>query len=118
MKEYLKEYQQIAYSTLLNCKKYNKLPQAILLNGYKDTPLLEIAKYVAKTIVCDQEDPCDICLDCLRIENENYTDLIVVDGTNQTIKKKQIEDIQERFSMSALESKVIKIYIIMEMSLI
>ena len=111
MKEYFKEYQNIAYSTLLNCKKNSKFPQAILLNGYKDTPLLEIAKYVAKSIVCNEEEPCESCLDCLRIENENYTDLIIVDGSNQTIKKGHIEDIQERFSMSALEVCGKKIYI-------
>jgi len=112
MKEYFKEYQKVAYSTLLNCKKNNRLPQAILLNGYKDTPLLEIAKYVAKTIVCENEEPCDECLDCLRIENESYTDLIIVDGSEQSIKKGQIEEIQERFSMSALETNGSKIYII------
>ena len=112
MKEYFKEHQKVAYSTLLNCKKNNKFPQAILLNGYKDTPLLEIAKYVAKAIVCEKEDPCDECLDCLRIENGNYTDLIVIDGSEHSIKKGQIEEIQERFSMSALETNGSKIYII------
>jgi len=112
MREYFKEYQNIAYSTLINCKKSNKFPQAILLNGYKDTPLLEIAKYVAKSIVCSNEEPCEECLECLRIENESYTDLIIVDGTSQTIKKDQIENIQERFSMSALENNGSKIYII------
>lgn len=112
MKEYFKNNQPIAYATLINCKKNNRIPQAILLNGYKDTPLLEIAKYVAKNIICPGETPCEQCLDCLRIENENYTDLIVVDGSEYSIKKHQIEDIQERFSMSALESNGIKIYII------
>lgn len=112
MKEYFKEYQKVAYATLLNCKKNNKFPQAILLNGYKDTPLLEIAKHVAKSIVCENNEPCDECLDCLRIENESYTDLIIVDGSEQSIKKGQIEEIQERFSMSALEENGSKIYII------
>lgn len=112
MKEYFKENQKIAYSTLINCKKNNKFPQAILLNGYKDTPLLEIAKYVAKSIICENEEPCEECLDCLRIDNESYTDLIIVDGNEHSIKKGQIEEIQERFSMSALEEKGSKIYII------
>ena len=79
MKEYFKENQKIAYSTLINCKKNNKFPQAILLNGYKDTHLLEIAKYVAKSIICENEEPCEECLDCLRIDNESYTDLIIVE---------------------------------------
>ena len=112
MKDYFKEYQQVAYSTLLNCKKNNRLPQAVLLNGYNDSPLLDLAKYFAKSIVCESEEACEQCLDCLRIENESYTDLIIIDGSSSTIKKQQIEDVQERFSMSALESKGIKIYII------
>ena len=112
MKEYFKEYQKVAYSTLINCKTNNKFPQAILLNGYKDTPLLEIAKYIAKSIVCAKNEPCEECLDCLRIENESYTDLIIVDGSEHSIKKGQIEDIQERFSISALEANGCKIYII------
>ena len=112
MKEYFKEHQKVAYSTLLNCKKNNKFPQAILLNGHKDTPLLEIAKHIAKSIVCDFEEPCEECLNCLRIENESYTDLIIVDGSEHSIKKGQIEEVQERFSMSALEEKGCKIYII------
>lgn len=112
MKEYFSQYQPIAYGTLLNCKKSNRLPQAILFNGSKDTPLLEIAKYYAKTLICEQEETCEECLDCLRIENENYADLIIVDGSNTTIKKNDVENIQERFSVSALENKGIKIYII------
>lgn len=112
MKEYLERYQPVAFSTLLNCKNNNRLPQAILLNGHNDTPLLEIAKFFAKAIVCESDYACEECLDCLRIENDSYADLIVVDGSNSTIKKEYIENIQERFSMTALESKGIKIYII------
>lgn len=112
MKNYLAEYQPIAYATINNCKKNNKLPQAILLNGHSDTPLLSIAKHLAKTIICKEKEPCETCFDCLRIENENYTDLIIVDGSSNTIKKEYIENIQERFSMSALETKGIKVYII------
>lgn len=112
MRKYLENYQQVAFSTLLNCKNNNRLPQAILLNGHNDTPLIEIAKFFAKTIVCDSECACENCLDCLRIENDSYADLIVVDGSSSTIKKEYIENIQERFSMTALENKGIKIYII------
>ena len=82
------------------------------MNGFKDTPLLEIAKHVAKYIICNEEEPCENCINCLRIENENYTDLIIADGSHQTIKKEQIENIQERFSMSALENNGNKVYII------
>ena len=112
MKEYLERYQEIAFSTLLNCKKNNRLPQALLLNGHNDTPLLEIAKFFAKALICESESACEECLDCLRIENDSYADLIIVDGSSSTIKKEYIENIQERFSMTALENKGTKIYII------
>ena len=103
MKEYLIKYQNVLYKTLLNSKKRNKFPQAVLLNSSKDVPLLEIAKYVAKWVVCGGEEPSENDLSCLKIDNGTYADLIVIDGKDQTIKKGEIEKMQERFSLSSIE---------------
>ena len=112
MKEYLSKYQNVFYNTLLNSKKRGKFPQAILLNGSKDIPLLEIAKYSACWIVCDGDEPSEDDLKCIKINNGNYADLIVIDGKNQTIKKGEIEKMQERFSLSSVEDNAKRIYII------
>lgn len=112
MKEYLIKYQNVLYKTLLNSKKRNKFPQALLLNSSKDVPLLEIAKYVAKWVVCEGEEPTENDLSCLKIDNGTYADLIVIDGKDQTIKKGEIEKMQERFSLSSIEDNAKRIYII------
>lgn len=112
MRDYLIKYQNVLYKTLLNSKKRNKFPQALLLNSGKDVPLLEIAKYVASWIVSNNDEPTDEDLSCLKIKNGTYADLILIDGKDQTIKKGEIEKMQERFSLSSIEDNAKKIYII------
>ena len=112
MKEYLSKYQSVFYNTLLNSKKRGKFPQAILLNGSKDIPLLEIAKYSASWIVSSDDEPSDDDPKCQKINNGTYADLIVIDGKSQTIKKGEIEKMQERFSISSVEDNAKRIYII------
>ena len=112
MKEYLIKYQNVLYKTLLNSKKRNKFPQALLLNSSKDVPLLEISKYIAKWIVSSGDEPSESDLACVKIDNNTYADLIVIDGKDQTIKKGEIEKMQERFSLSSIEDNAKRIYII------
>lgn len=112
MKEYLINNQPIFYKTLYNSKEKNKFPQAILLNGSKDIPLLDIAKYVAKWIVSDESEVSLDNISAIKIDNGSYADLIVIDGKDNTIKKQEIEKLQERFSVSAIEENAKKIYII------
>ena len=112
MKEYLVKYQNVLYKTLLNSKKRGKFPQAILLNSSKDVPLIDIAKYIGEWIVSKSDEPSEDELSCLKIRNGTYADLIVIDGKDQTIKKGEIEKMQERFSLSSIEDDAKRIYII------
>ena len=112
MKEYLSKYQSVLYKTLLNSKKRGKFPQALLLNSSKDVPLLEIAKYIGEWIVSCNDEPSDEELSCIKVRNGTYADLIVIDGKEQTIKKGEIEKMQERFSLSSIEDNAKRIYII------
>ena len=74
--------------------------------------MAEIAKFIASVIVCENKNGCGECLNCLRVENESYTDIIFKDGEKSSIKKNDVEEIQERFSKSAIEEKGVKIYIL------
>lgn len=112
MKEYLIKYQNVLYKTLLNSKKRNKFPQAILLNSNKDVPVLDIAKYIASWIVANNDEPSEDDISCVKINNGTYADLILIDGKDQTIKKGEIEKMQERFSLSSIEDNAKRIYII------
>jgi len=115
IEEYLEKNQQIPYKIFKNALERKTFFHAYLLNGSLGTPLLEIAKFLAKSILCDDENTvfaCDNCINCERIENNTYADFIIVDGKSQTIKKEDIQNIITAFSSTSTEKKGIKIYII------
>ena len=114
VEKYLKNYQPTIYQTFVQALENNKLSHAYLLVGNKGVPLLEIATYLAKSILCDSPNPlaCDTCITCARIDEGNYPDVMIFDGEKSRIKKGDIERIITNFDKSALERKGIMIYIL------
>ena len=114
IRKYLEEYQPIIYKTFVNEMKTNKLSHAYLLSGSEGTPLKETALYLAKSILCDAPNPlaCDECITCIRVDENNYPDLMIFDGEAAKIKKGDIEKITSNFDKTALEEKGIMIYIL------
>lgn len=112
--KYLKESQPIVFQTFYNALSSSHLSHAYLLVGEQGTPLLESALYLAKSIVCDNPNPlaCEECLTCLRIDEGNYADIIVIDGMKSSIKKDDIKLIESQFKTSSIEKKGKMIYII------
>ena len=69
----------------------------------------------AQSFLCDSkadEIACEECVNCIRVKEDTYSDLIVIDGSKTTIKKEMIDNLQEEFSKTAREEKGLKIYII------
>lgn len=89
-------------------------PHAILFieNNLSNTNFV-ISSYL-KSILCknNKKGFCDTCEWCKKINNNNYFDLIVIDCHKNGIKKNDILEIKNKFLMSALEKRGIKIYII------
>ena len=114
IEKYLRENQPVVYQTFVNALKNDTLSHAYLLVGNPGTPLFDVAKFLAKSILCDDPSPlaCENCITCLRIDSENYPDVIMVDGSKATVKKDDILNIEDRFEKTAMESKGIMIYII------
>ncbi len=114
VEKYLKNKQPIIYRTFLRSFENHHLSHAYLISGNPGTPLLEVAKYLAKTILCDSPDPlaCNNCITCLRVDDNNYPDFIVLDGSKKTIKKDEVGRIETQFEKTAFESKGVMIYII------
>lgn len=112
--KYLQTNQPIIYQTFTNSLKNHTLSHAFLLVGNPGTPLFEVAKYLAKSILCDDPAPlaCNNCITCLRIDSDNYPDIIMLDGSKGTIKKEDVLNIESRFEKTAFETKGIMIYII------
>ena len=111
---YLKKYQPIIYQTFLNSFQAKRLSHAYLIVGNPGTPLLEVAKFFAKSILCDDPDPlaCNSCITCMRIDDDNYPDFVVMDGSKGTIKKEEVGNIESQFEKKAFETKGIMIYIL------
>lgn len=114
IKDYLKEKQPSIYQTFSNALKNNQLSHAYLIVGENGTPLKETAIYLAKSLLCDSPNPlaCENCITCLRIENGQYADIIIEDGSKGTIKKEDVDLITTTFSKTAIENKGKVIYII------
>lgn len=114
IRNYLQYKQPIVYRTFVRSLQNNHLSHAYLISGNPGTPLLEVAKYLAKSILCDSPDPlaCNNCITCMRIDDENYPDFIVLDGAKNTIKKDEVGNIETQFEKTPFESKGKMIYII------
>ena len=112
--EYLEKYQPFIYNTFINSLKFNKVSQAYLIKGSDCTPTLDIALFLAKTLICEEPSPlaCSSCLNCIRFEEGNYADFMLIDGSKNTIKVGDIENLQKFLASSSLEKQGKKIYII------
>lgn len=113
MKDDFKKLQPLAYQTLYNALYYQRNAHAYLFHGPKGSGKLNAAILFAQSLICDDAHPfaCEKCTLCQRIAHQQYIDVIMLDGSETSIKKKDILSLQEKFSKTALE-KGKKIYII------
>ena len=109
MKEFLKETQPIFYRILEKSFKENKKTHAFLLVGDHTD---DIATFIAQSYICHEDTlACETCDDCIRIKEGLYPDMIVCDGKESSIKKSDIDHIQEEFVKSSVENNG-KVYIL------
>ena len=114
-KKTLKEQEPIVYHALENACKEARISNAYLFYGPSGTPKLDAAILLAQSILCKDSGglACEKCDTCLRIENGNYADVIVLGVEEESISKDEVDDIQAQFSKTALEEgDGEKIYII------
>lgn len=108
IKDYLIENQPIFYRLIQNEFASQKIPHAFILVGNNtERPL----QFLAMSLICQDTLACEKCQDCLKVKNNQYADIITIDGQNESIKKRHIEHIQEEFKKTAIEGQN-KIYII------
>ena len=114
VEKYLQKYQPVVYQTFLNALQKDQLSHAYLISGNNGAPLIDVATFFAKSILCDDPSPmaCNSCITCLRVDDGNYPDFFVFDGGKETIKKDDVVTIENAFNMQAMENKGIRIYIL------
>ena len=114
VEKYLKNYQPTIYKTFVQALQNNKLSHAYLLVGNKGVPLLEIATFLAKSLLCDDPSPlaCNNCISCLRVDDNNYPDCIILNGEEKLISKDAVDNISHQFEKTPLENKGIMVYVL------
>lgn len=112
MKETLRQTQPIFYQILEKAFTQNRVPHAYLLCAKKGIDLHQVAMFLVKCFICNNDDlACETCNDCRRVDEGNYIDFIQFDGKVESIKKKHIETIQNTFKKSAMEGKA-RVYLL------
>ena len=100
----LEEKEGRAYKLFLNSRKKNRLANSYLLAGEENSPLKEVALYLAMSLNCETSlFGCGHCPSCLRFQAGVRPDFVLIDGSTEPIKKEQIQDLEKKFSLSALE---------------
>ncbi|GGE84492.1 DNA polymerase III subunit delta' [Priestia taiwanensis] len=110
----LQTVQPIVVKMLMNSMKKQRVAHAYLFEGPKGTGKLEMSIHFAKSLFCTeglQYEPCQQCSNCKRIESGNHPDIFLVTPDGLSIKKQQIQQLQEEFTKTGVESKK-KLYII------
>ncbi|WP_445492835.1 DNA polymerase III subunit delta' [Niallia sp. 03133] len=111
----LEQSQPIVLKMLKNSLKKNRLAHAYLFEGMKGTGKKDISILLAKSVLCENllegYVPCETCSNCKRIMHGNHPDIHIVEPEGLSIKKHQIQSLQEEFAKTGVESKR-KMYIV------
>lgn len=106
MNDILKAEQPVLYETLCNMFRSERIPHAFLISAKKGVNVHDVAMFIAQSLLCDDALlACENCITCMRVKEGNYGDVIWFDGHEESIKKKHIQQIQERFKTTAMEGK-------------
>lgn len=106
--------QQRLYQNFHKYVLLNKLSHGYLFTGAKGIGKKELALHIAQSIFCEQplEDGfCHTCATCRRINENEFSDIQLIEPDGLTIKVEQIRDLKSDLSYSSMEYGK-KVYII------
>lgn len=107
--------QKIASQFFCNARKHDHLPHAILLFGDKSAPVKEVASFLAKSLLCQNDLlACDECRGCHDYEEGKTADFYIIDGSSSIIKKEEINDLSNSFVLKSKDEKQAGLYLIYE----
>ena len=112
--EYI-DIQPVAHKIILNQLNNKNVSHAYIIetNGYYKG--FDFAIAIAKSLICPKLktslNDCGYCTQCLKIDNNNYTELEIIEPDGLWIKKEQLKQLQKDFNSKSVEGNK-KIYII------
>ncbi|MFA5543755.1 MAG: hypothetical protein WDA47_08255 [Bacilli bacterium] len=104
--ENLRKFHSSVIKLLDNSFKKNRLVHTYLFNGDRGTFKLDAAKYLSSLILCETNNVCGKCDQCLKIESMTNNNVFLVKAESSTIKKEQILDLEKEFSLTSENKRV------------
>lgn len=102
--------------TLRNALARGRIRHAYLFSGPRGTGKTTMARLLAKAVNCSHEDagkrPCNVCHNCLAINESRFLDLIEIDAASHT-GVDDVRDLRDKIAFSPGEGSY-KVYIIDE----
>ena len=103
-KETFLKYEDRLAKLFVNSINTNRLANAYLLYGERNTPLKDVSMFLAQSMNCERGPlACGECASCKRFGQGVRPDFVFIDGEKETIKKDAILSLEKKFSMTALE---------------
>ena len=110
-----KESQDIAYSLLTNSMLNGKLSHAYLINANHYEFAYDFVLAFVKSIICEHHFvnsiQCSDCNKCMRIQDNNYPEVKIIEPDSFVIKKEQLLELQSEFSRTSIEGNY-RVYVI------
>ncbi|EOL42822.1 DNA polymerase III, delta' subunit [Enterococcus caccae ATCC BAA-1240] len=103
----LSEQQPLLYQQLQKSFEHGRLAHAYLFEGDTGTGKKEFGLWMAKHVFCTNlmdNNPCNQCNNCLRINDNEHPDVLRIGPDGQTIKVDQIRSLKAEFSKSGVET--------------
>ncbi|PLR93322.1 DNA polymerase III subunit delta' [Bacillus sp. T33-2] len=105
----MEEFQPTVLKMIKNSIQKDRVAHAYIFEGQRGTGKKEAGLLLAKSLFClapfDGYKPCETCLNCKRINNGNHPDIHVIEPDGLSIKKSQIQSLQEEFTKTGVESR-------------
>lgn len=113
---FLAQSQPLVYSQITRNVEHERLAHAYIFEGDNGCGKHEMALWLAKRLLClnvIEGDPCEQCVNCMRINEGEHPNVQLIEPEGQTIKVSQIRQLQAELSKSSFE-KGTQIFIIHE----